>query len=92
MRAQAGIAGRGLDHGAARLQQAVVLGLLDHGLADAVLDGAARVLRFELEEQLAGAGVDPGDFHQRGIADQRKQCSLRRMLHIASVKPTSRRG
>ena len=56
--AEAGVAGGGLDDRAAGLQAAVALGGLDHRQADAVLDRAAGVLRFELEEQLAAAGVE----------------------------------
>jgi hypothetical protein len=37
---------------------------------DAVLDRAAGVLRFQFEEQLARAGVEEGNFHQRRLADQ----------------------
>lgn len=73
--AQAGIAGGGLDHRAAGLQAAILLGGLDHGAADAVLDGAAGVLGFEFEKQLAGASIQPGDLDQWGITDQRKDCS-----------------
>jgi hypothetical protein len=36
------------------LQAAVALGRLDHGAADAVLDRAAGILGFELEEQRQG--------------------------------------
>ena len=68
--ADAGIAGGGLDDGAARLQAAVGFGRFDDGQADAVLDGTAGVLRFQFQEQLAQARVEPGDFDQRGIADQ----------------------
>ena len=57
------------------------LGRLDDGQADAVLDGAAGVLRFQLEEQAAGAGVQPGDFDQRGIADQAEQGGLVGFVH-----------
>jgi hypothetical protein len=42
--AQAGIAGGGLDDHAAGPEPAIALGGLDHGDADAVLDGAAGVL------------------------------------------------
>ncbi len=81
--AQAGIAGGGLDHGAAGLQAAVVLGLLDHGAADAVLDRAAGVLRFQFQKQLARTGVHARDLHQRGVADQGEDGCLRRMLQCA---------
>ena len=65
-----GIAGRGLDDGAAGREQAVAFGRLDHRQADAVLDRAAGVLRFQLQEELAGAGVEPVHRHQRRVADQ----------------------
>ncbi len=68
--AEAGVAGGRLDHGAARLQAAVALGGIDHRQADAVLDRAAGVLRFELEEERAGAGVQPRHAHQRRVADE----------------------
>ena len=47
--ADAGVAGRGLDDGAARPQPAAALGLGDHGQADAILDAAAGVERLELD-------------------------------------------
>jgi hypothetical protein len=47
---EAGVAGGGLDDGAARLEPAVGFGRLDHGQTDAVLDRAAGVLRFQFEE------------------------------------------
>ena len=68
--ADAGVAGGGLDDGAARLQAAVGFGRFDDGQADAVLDGTAGILRFQFQEQLAQARVEPGHFDQRGIADQ----------------------
>ncbi len=37
------VAGRRLDQHVALLEAAIALGLLDHALANAVLDGAARV-------------------------------------------------
>ena len=68
--AQAGVACGCLDQPAARLQAAVLLGGLDHGLADAVLDGAARVLTFELQEKAAGPCIHLPDLDQRGVADR----------------------
>ena len=68
--AQARVAGRRLDHRAARLEPAVALGGLDHRQADAVLDRAAGVLRLQLEEQLAAAGVELRDLDQRRVADE----------------------
>ena len=67
----AGIAGRRLDDGAARTQQALPLSVLDHGEADAVFHAAARVQLLELGEN---GGAEPlGDLvqpDQRGVADQ----------------------
>ncbi len=68
--AQAGVAGGGLDDGAAGLQPAVLLGRLDHGERDAVLDRAARVHVLQLEEQLARPGVEALQFQHRRVADQ----------------------
>ena len=68
--AEAGVAGGRLDHRAAGLQPAVALGGLDHRHADAILDRAARVLRLELQEQLAAAGVEARHLDQRRVADE----------------------
>lgn len=68
--AKTGVAGGGLDDGATGPQAAVTLGGLDHGDTDAILDGAAGVLRFELEVQGAGAGIEARHANQRGVADQ----------------------
>jgi hypothetical protein len=58
---EAGVAGRGLEDAAAGAEAPVGLGGGDHGERDAVLDAAAGVLVLELEEELAGAGVEGGD-------------------------------
>jgi hypothetical protein len=69
----AGIAGSGLDNGAARLQATVRLGLVDHGLRDAVLHRTRRVHAFQLGDD---AGVQPvrlldaRKLEQRGVSDQ----------------------
>ena len=42
-KANAGVARRGLDHGAARLETTVLLGCVEHCAGNAVLDGAAGV-------------------------------------------------
>ena len=68
--AQAGIAGGGFNDGTARAQATVAFSGVDHRQADAVLDGTAGVLRFKLEKQRAGAGIEAADLDQRGIADQ----------------------
>ena len=70
--AEAGVAGGRLDHRAAGAEPAVALGGVDHRQADSVLDRAARVLRLELEEELARPGVEARHAHQRRVADQRK--------------------
>ena len=49
-KADAGVPGRRLDDGGARLEAAVALGVLDHREGDAVLDAAARVQALELAE------------------------------------------
>ncbi len=67
--ADAGVAGRRLDERVAGLDVAALLGLLDHRDADAVLDRAAGIREFELEEQAAGAGVELRDFEHRRAAD-----------------------
>src|SRR5690606_40818163 len=43
---------------------------LDHPQADAVLDGAAGVLRFQLEIELADTAVEMLGLDDRGVADQ----------------------
>ncbi len=70
---QAGVARRGLNDGAARFQPARLLSRLDHRQGDAVLDGAAGVLALQLQEQAAGAGVDPRHLDHRRLADQVQQ-------------------
>src|SRR5262249_15152352 len=70
--AQARVPGGRLDDRAAGLQRPVALGLLDHREPDAVLDGAARVLALELEEQPAWAGIEPRGLDHRRVADERE--------------------
>ncbi len=67
---KAGVAGGGLDDRGAGLQAAVALRRLDHGEGDAILDGAGGILVLELDEKAAKAGVEPGDFGERRVADQ----------------------
>ena len=86
--AEAGVAGGRLDHGAAGLQAAVALGGIDHRQADPVLDRAAGVLRFELQEQRAGAGVEPRHAHQRRVADELEN-GRGGGRHAATVAPTA---
>ena len=49
----AGVARRGLDDGAARLQQTVALGGVDHGDGGPVLHAAAGVEHLELRDEVA---------------------------------------
>src|SRR5258706_296748 len=65
-----GVARGRLDDRAAGLEAAVALGRLDHREPDAVLDRAARVLAFELEEELAGARVEVLHLDERRVADE----------------------
>ena len=71
-----GVAAGGLDDRAARLEQARPLRRLDHGQADPVLDGAARIEHLHLgqEQRLAFARAqvarDPADPQQGGVADE----------------------
>ena len=67
-----GVAGRRLDHSSAWLQTSIALSSLNHGQADAIFDGASRILIFEFEKKLARPGVELRDLHQWCIADQRK--------------------
>jgi hypothetical protein len=59
------------------LSLAVLLGRSDHRAGDAVLDRAARVLVFQLQEQAAKAGVEVPDLNHRGVADQLKRGTRR---------------
>ena len=68
--AEAGIAGGRLDDGAAALELALFLGRRDHRQRDAVLDRAAGILAFKLDEQPAFAGVEFGQFDHRRLADE----------------------
>lgn len=74
---KAGVAGGRFNHHAPRLQAPVRLRRFDHRQPDPVLDRTARILRFQLQEQLARSGVDTRDFNQRRVADQREQGRLR---------------
>jgi hypothetical protein len=68
------------------MQATVAFGSVDHGQADAVLDRAAGVLRFELEEEGAQAGVDAADPDQGGIADEFEDSGARSGGHGVSLK------
>ena len=65
-----GVAGSGLDDSSAGFQAAVRFGGRDHGKRDAVLDRAAWVLTFQLDEQAAAANVKSSDLDQRRVANQ----------------------
>ena len=85
-----GIAGRGLDEGAARLDAAVALGRLDHAECGPVLDRAARILVLQLDEQPARPGIEGTQLDHRGVADglehvgvgvRRRHAALRQVPH-----------
>src|SRR3712207_1256537 len=67
------VAARSFDYGVAGLEQALLLGLLDHVLGDARLDGAGGVEVLEL-------AVDSLDRHQRCVADT--------VEHVGERNPT----
>ena len=69
--AEPGVAGGGLDNGAATLQPAILLGRSDHRQRDAILDRAAGVLAFELDEQPALAGIEFGKLDDGGLVEHR---------------------
>mmetsp|Transcript_18247 Transcript_18247/g.43860 ORF Transcript_18247/g.43860 Transcript_18247/m.43860 type:complete len:263 (-) Transcript_18247:592-1380(-) len=95
--AHAGIARGRLDDGAARLEQAAGLGVLDHGQRDAILDRAAGVaaLRFDphlgrTEEALhadvgrVADGVEDGaGLHARSPGALRRHFNPRPVRHLA---------
>ena len=66
---EAGIARRCLDQRAAGLQLAAGLSRLDHGNGDTVLDRAAGILVFQLQEQPAWSGIEIGHLQHRGVTD-----------------------
>ncbi|MNI60575.1 hypothetical protein D3C73_1158020 [compost metagenome] len=68
--AQAGIAGGAFDQGGAGLQVAALFCRFDHRQADAILDRSARVGVFELQVELADAGVQALGLDDRGLADE----------------------
>ncbi len=65
-----GVPGRRLDEETAGTDLALMLGRLDHGAGNAILDGSAWILALELDEEPARPGVEPGDLHQRRVAYQ----------------------
>ena len=84
--ADAGVAGRAFDQGVAGLDASVALGGVDHAEADAILDRATRIVAFELEEQLAAAGVEALGLDDRGIADQFEDALVDRHADSAQVR------
>ena len=68
--ADAGVSARGLDDGAAGGQKALLFGILDDRLGDAVLDGPAGVGCLVLAEDGCVAIGEVGKVHQRGGADK----------------------
>ena len=71
--ADAGVAGGGLDDDGTRFELAGSLGVVDHGLGNAVLDGTGRVEILQLGQDL-GRQVflcfNVGQLQQRSVADQ----------------------
>jgi hypothetical protein len=67
----AGVAGRAFDDGAAGLEQAFPLGILDHPDRHPILDGISRVERLDLCEhrRLDETLGDPIDAYHRCVAD-----------------------
>ena len=77
--ADAGVAGRGLDDGAARPQPAALLGLVDHRQADTILDAAAGVHRLDLDaDRGRHVGRQPPQPHQRRPADRLQDAVVHR--------------
>ena len=69
--ADAGVAGRAIDHGAARGERAAALGILDQAARGAILDRAARVHELGLAEDVAtGLAAERLEPDQRRIADR----------------------
>src|SRR5256885_1063299 len=68
--ADAGVAAGGLDDGAAGLQGAGLLGVLDHGQRDAVLDGAAGVAALGLDPHIGTGAEQAVDAHMGRVANR----------------------
>ena len=91
--AQTGVASSRFDDRSAGLQFPIALGGFDHRERDAILDRSARVVVFELEKELAETGVEPRDFDQRRVANQRKdrrrflmrRGRVRELHHVATT-------
>ena len=69
--AEACVPGSRLDNGTARCQASIALRGLNHRKRDAILDRTGWILVLELKKKLAGAGIHPCDFHERGVANER---------------------
>src|SRR6185437_6051659 len=74
--AEARISGRRLDDRAAGAKLSAALRSVDHGKRDAILDRAAGVLIFQLYEQTAGTGIEPGQLQKSRVANKIK-CRMR---------------
>ena len=68
--AETGIPRRRLNNRAARLQLAGTLRFVNHRQRNAILNRAARILVFQLQEQRAGAGIKLVQLDKRGTANQ----------------------
>ena len=71
--ADAGVAGGRLDDDGVGLQQALGLGVVQHGLGDPVLHGAGGIQVFQLGQDLGLQAVvlfNMGQLQQGGVADQ----------------------
>ena len=82
--ARAGVAGGGLDDGAAGLEQAGLLGRLDHADADAILDRAAGLEVLGLaQDGRAHAAPDAAQADERAVADGVQN----RIIHLHGSRP-----
>jgi len=63
--------------GATRAQAAVILGILDHGERNAVLDRAAGILALQLDEKPACTCVEAVEFDDWRLADQVENGAIR---------------
>ena len=78
-----GVARRGFDDGLTRDQTTVLLGVLDHGLGDAVLHRTEGVLALELGEQThARVRRQPADVDQGRVPDQVENAFVRDHAHL----------
>ena len=68
--ADAGVAARGLDDGAARCEPPGALRVVDHGAGDAVLGRPSGVCRLELAEHAGGSAREGGEVDEGRGPDQ----------------------